>query len=157
MSPDESPHAPLQAKERWEFDAAGKLEQARLYKEKGTNYFKAGKFQLAEKNYKRCVEFLEFESGKWVGWGSVGYGGGVVCGLVFSSGLLGSSAMHIVHLRYLLTGDGEIPLLRYTVVVSIGTRKIGVPKKCADRFGNRSVSPKHSDTSVRLSSKVCFV
>lgn len=50
------------AKERWEFDAAGKLEQSRLYKEKGTNYFKAGKFQLAEKNYKRCVEFLEYES-----------------------------------------------------------------------------------------------
>ncbi|XP_043196516.1 peptidyl-prolyl cis-trans isomerase FKBP4-like [Amphibalanus amphitrite] len=50
------------AKERWEFDAAGKLEQAKLYKEKGTNYFKAGKFQLAEKNYKRCVEFLEFET-----------------------------------------------------------------------------------------------
>lgn len=50
------------AKERWEFDAAGKLEQAKLYKEKGTSYFKAGKFQLAEKNYKRCVEFLEFET-----------------------------------------------------------------------------------------------
>ncbi|XP_037070497.1 LOW QUALITY PROTEIN: peptidyl-prolyl cis-trans isomerase FKBP4-like [Pollicipes pollicipes] len=50
------------AKERWEFDAAGKLEQAKLYKEKGTNYFKAGKYQLAEKNYKRCVDFLEFEN-----------------------------------------------------------------------------------------------
>ena len=58
-------YLPRQAKERWEFDAAGKLEQAKLYKEKGTNYFKASKYQLAEKNYKRCVEFLEFESSEY--------------------------------------------------------------------------------------------
>ncbi|KAK7864395.1 hypothetical protein R5R35_010986 [Gryllus longicercus] len=51
------------AKESWSLDTDGKLEQAKFFKEKGTNYFKAGKYTLAAKMYKNIITFMEFESG----------------------------------------------------------------------------------------------
>ncbi|XP_073952744.1 FK506-binding protein 59kD isoform X2 [Choristoneura fumiferana] len=47
------------AKESWSMDGPEKIEQAKIYKEKGTNYFKAGKHQLAIKMYKRVVSLLD--------------------------------------------------------------------------------------------------
>ena len=52
------------AKEAWSMDADEKLEQAKICKEQGTNHFKAGKFALAIKQYKKIVSFLEFEKSK---------------------------------------------------------------------------------------------
>ncbi|XP_050308146.1 FK506-binding protein 59 [Anthonomus grandis grandis] len=50
------------AKEGWEMDVEEKIEQCKLFKEKGTNYFKNGKYQLAIKLYKRIQTLLEGES-----------------------------------------------------------------------------------------------
>ncbi|XP_026330184.1 FK506-binding protein 59 isoform X2 [Hyposmocoma kahamanoa] len=47
------------AKEIWSMDGSEKLEQAKLFKEKGTNYFKGGKNQLAIKMYKRVVSLVD--------------------------------------------------------------------------------------------------
>lgn len=47
------------AKESWSMDGPEKIEQAKIYKEKGTNYFKAGKHQLAIKMYKRVGTLLD--------------------------------------------------------------------------------------------------
>ncbi|KAG8237760.1 hypothetical protein J437_LFUL014303 [Ladona fulva] len=51
------------AKESWELDADGKLDQAGIFKEKGTNYFKAGKMDKALKQYKKIVKFIEHDTG----------------------------------------------------------------------------------------------
>nr|QBH73893.1 fk506-binding protein [Nicoletia phytophila] len=51
------------AKESWELDSDEKLEQAKFFKEKGTNYFKLEKYTLALKMYKKIIRFLEHESG----------------------------------------------------------------------------------------------
>lgn len=48
-------------KESWSMDGAEKIEQAKMFKEKGTNYFKGSKFQLAIKMYKRVTALLEGE------------------------------------------------------------------------------------------------
>uniref|UniRef100_A0A1B6LHD6 peptidylprolyl isomerase n=1 Tax=Graphocephala atropunctata TaxID=36148 RepID=A0A1B6LHD6_9HEMI len=50
-------------KETWALDSDGKLEQGKFFKEKGTNYFKSNKLQLALKMYKKAIEYLEFDSG----------------------------------------------------------------------------------------------
>lgn len=50
-------------KESWALDAKERVEQANLFKEKGTQYFKASKFQLAVKMYKKVLEFIENEKG----------------------------------------------------------------------------------------------
>ncbi|XP_014359722.2 FK506-binding protein 59 isoform X1 [Papilio machaon] len=47
------------AKESWAMDGTEKLEQAKIFKEKGTGYFKNNKFQLAIKMYKRVTSLLE--------------------------------------------------------------------------------------------------
>lgn len=47
------------AKEQWLLEGPEKLEQAKMFKEKGTNYFKATKFQLAIKMYKKVVSILD--------------------------------------------------------------------------------------------------
>lgn len=52
------------AKESWSLDAEEKVEQSKLFKEKGTAYFKAGKYELAIKLYKKIQLFLESEKGK---------------------------------------------------------------------------------------------
>ncbi|XP_023215754.1 peptidyl-prolyl cis-trans isomerase FKBP4-like [Centruroides sculpturatus] len=46
----------------WEMDSDEKLEQSEISKNKGTNYFKAGKYNLAVKQYKKIIDFLEYET-----------------------------------------------------------------------------------------------
>lgn len=47
------------AKESWLMDGAEKLEQAKIYKEKGTGYFRANKYLLSIKMYKRVSSLLD--------------------------------------------------------------------------------------------------
>ncbi|XP_026031830.1 peptidyl-prolyl cis-trans isomerase FKBP4 [Astatotilapia calliptera] len=51
------------AKESWEMNISEKLEQSSIVKEKGTQYFKEGKYKHASVQYKRIVSWLEHESG----------------------------------------------------------------------------------------------
>lgn len=51
------------AKESWEMNTAEKIEQSGIVKEKGTQYFKDGKYKQASVQYKRIVSWLEHESG----------------------------------------------------------------------------------------------
>lgn len=50
------------AKESWEMNTQEKLEQSVIVKEKGTQYFKEGKYKQASVQYKRIVSWLENES-----------------------------------------------------------------------------------------------
>jgi hypothetical protein len=52
-------------KESWDMDCTEKLEQARFFKEKGTNYFKSAKYSLALRMYKKIVDILDFDSGMY--------------------------------------------------------------------------------------------
>ncbi|CAG9580154.1 unnamed protein product [Danaus chrysippus] len=47
------------AKEPWAMSADERVQQAKICKEKGTNYFKDNKYQLAIKKYKKVVALLE--------------------------------------------------------------------------------------------------
>jgi FK506-binding protein 4/5 len=49
------------AKESWQLDGEQKLEQAAIFKEAGTTFFKQGKFDLAANKYNKIIEFLEHE------------------------------------------------------------------------------------------------
>ncbi|CAK6951128.1 peptidyl-prolyl cis-trans isomerase FKBP4 [Scomber scombrus] len=51
------------AKESWEMNTLEKLEQSIIVKDKGTQYFKEGKYKQASVQYKRIVSWLEHESG----------------------------------------------------------------------------------------------
>ncbi|XP_065813339.1 peptidyl-prolyl cis-trans isomerase FKBP4 isoform X1 [Labrus bergylta] len=51
------------AKESWEMNTVEKLEQSVIVKEKGTQYFKEGKYKHASVQYKRIVSWLEHEAG----------------------------------------------------------------------------------------------
>ncbi|KAM4748341.1 peptidyl-prolyl cis-trans isomerase FKBP4 [Rhinophrynus dorsalis] len=51
------------AKESWEMNGEEKLEQAVLVKERGTQYFKVGRYRQAVIQYKKIVLWLEHESG----------------------------------------------------------------------------------------------
>ncbi|XP_066519466.1 peptidyl-prolyl cis-trans isomerase FKBP5 [Hoplias malabaricus] len=51
------------AKESWEMDLNEKLEKAVLVKQKGTQYFKAGRYYHAVIQYQRIVSWLEMECG----------------------------------------------------------------------------------------------
>ncbi|XP_023131151.2 peptidyl-prolyl cis-trans isomerase FKBP4 [Amphiprion ocellaris] len=51
------------AKESWEMNTVEKLEQSVIVKEKGTQYFKEGKYKQASVQYRRIVSWLEHESG----------------------------------------------------------------------------------------------
>ncbi|XP_068595191.1 peptidyl-prolyl cis-trans isomerase FKBP4 [Brachionichthys hirsutus] len=51
------------AKESWEMNTGEKLDQSSIVKEKGTQYFKEGKYKQASVQYKRIVSWLEHESG----------------------------------------------------------------------------------------------
>ncbi|NXF32478.1 FKBP5 isomerase, partial [Nyctibius bracteatus] len=57
------PSVYLQAKESWEMDTKEKLEQAAIVKEKGTMYFKEGKYLQAVIQYGKIVSWLEMEYG----------------------------------------------------------------------------------------------
>ncbi|KAF6339353.1 FKBP prolyl isomerase 4 [Rhinolophus ferrumequinum] len=50
------------AKESWEMNAEEKLEQSTIVKERGTVYFKEGKYKQASLQYKKIVSWLEYES-----------------------------------------------------------------------------------------------
>uniref|UniRef100_A0AAQ5X1A9 peptidylprolyl isomerase n=1 Tax=Amphiprion ocellaris TaxID=80972 RepID=A0AAQ5X1A9_AMPOC len=49
--------------ESWEMNTVEKLEQSVIVKEKGTQYFKEGKYKQASVQYRRIVSWLEHESG----------------------------------------------------------------------------------------------
>jgi len=49
------------AKESWQLDADAKLEQAKIFKEKGTKHFKESKFEIASTRYQKVIDFLEHE------------------------------------------------------------------------------------------------
>ncbi|XP_069084254.1 peptidyl-prolyl cis-trans isomerase FKBP4 isoform X2 [Pleurodeles waltl] len=51
------------AKESWEMNAEEKLEQGVIVKDRGTQYFKEGKYKQASLQYKKIVSWLENESG----------------------------------------------------------------------------------------------
>ncbi|XP_075066695.1 peptidyl-prolyl cis-trans isomerase FKBP4 [Mixophyes fleayi] len=51
------------AKESWEMNSEEKVEQGGLVKERGTQYFKAGRFRQAIIQYKKIILWLEHESG----------------------------------------------------------------------------------------------
>ncbi|KAE8613578.1 hypothetical protein XENTR_v10007767 [Xenopus tropicalis] len=51
------------AKESWEMNAEEKLEQGCLVKERGTQYFKDGRYRQATIQYKKIIQWLEHESG----------------------------------------------------------------------------------------------
>ncbi|XP_061438542.1 peptidyl-prolyl cis-trans isomerase FKBP4 isoform X2 [Rhineura floridana] len=51
------------AKESWEMNTNEKLEQGSIAKEKGTQYFKEGKYKRATLQYKKIVSWLEHETG----------------------------------------------------------------------------------------------
>ncbi|KAM9672360.1 peptidyl-prolyl cis-trans isomerase FKBP4 isoform 1-T1 [Trichechus inunguis] len=50
------------AKESWEMNPEEKLEQSTIVKERGTGYFKEGKYKQALLQYKKIVSWLEYES-----------------------------------------------------------------------------------------------
>lgn len=52
------------AKESWEMDQEEKLEQAKLCKIRGTEYFKQEKYRLAIRQYKKVTDYLQYDSGK---------------------------------------------------------------------------------------------
>ncbi|CAG9858142.1 unnamed protein product [Phyllotreta striolata] len=49
-------------KESWSLDSADKIEQSKLFKDRGTSYFKSGKYQLALKLYKRIQSYIESDT-----------------------------------------------------------------------------------------------
>ncbi|XP_072910071.1 peptidyl-prolyl cis-trans isomerase FKBP5-like [Hemitrygon akajei] len=49
----------VKAKESWEMDTREKLEQAAIVKEKGTSYFKRGKYEQAQIQYRKIVAWLD--------------------------------------------------------------------------------------------------
>lgn len=51
------------SKEAWEMNQEEKIEHARIYKERGTHYFKKEKYRLAVKQYKKIVDLLQYDSG----------------------------------------------------------------------------------------------
>lgn len=52
------------AKDSWALDSNERIEQTKLFKEKGTKYFKDGKFELALKLYKKIQSYLEEDKGE---------------------------------------------------------------------------------------------
>jgi len=50
-----------QSKESWQLDADQKLAQAKILKEKGTKFFKTGKYEIAASRYMKVIDFLEHE------------------------------------------------------------------------------------------------
>lgn len=53
--------------EHWELDNEQKIEQGKIFKEKGTKYFKSEKYSLALKMYKKMIDYLEFDDGSTEG------------------------------------------------------------------------------------------
>lgn len=49
-------------KDSWSLDTKEKVEQAVMFKNKGTDFFKAGKYKLAIKQYKKIIEYIQYET-----------------------------------------------------------------------------------------------
>jgi len=49
------------SKESWQLDADQKVEQAKIFKDKGTKFFKGGKYEIASSRYNKVIDFLEHE------------------------------------------------------------------------------------------------
>jgi len=49
------------AKESWQLNAEQKVEQAKIFKERGTKFFKDGKFNIACSRYEKVIDYLEHE------------------------------------------------------------------------------------------------
>lgn len=47
--------------ESWQLDPDQKVVQAKMFKEKGTKFFKEGKFDIAASRYNRVIDFIEHE------------------------------------------------------------------------------------------------
>lgn len=52
----------FQAVDSWSLKSHEKIELAKVFKEKGTNYFKADKYNLAIKMYKNVTSYLDFDN-----------------------------------------------------------------------------------------------
>merc|ERR1712156_681219 len=50
------------AKESWQMDGEEKLEQSLLFKEKGTEFFKQSKYDMASKKYNKILNSLSMRS-----------------------------------------------------------------------------------------------
>ncbi|KAK3856834.1 hypothetical protein Pcinc_036866 [Petrolisthes cinctipes] len=51
------------ARESWEMDQEEKVEQAKVCKDRGTAFFKQEKYRLAVKQYKKVLDFLQYDNG----------------------------------------------------------------------------------------------
>lgn len=49
------------AKESWQMNGEEKLDQSVIFKDKGTDFFKQGKYDLASNKYNKIIEYLEHE------------------------------------------------------------------------------------------------
>jgi len=49
------------AKEGWQMDGDQKLEQSQIYKDRGTDFFKANKLDMAANKYRKVIDLLEHE------------------------------------------------------------------------------------------------
>lgn len=49
------------AKESWQMDGDQKLVEAKIYREKGTEFFKAAKIDIAANKYRKIIDLLEHE------------------------------------------------------------------------------------------------
>lgn len=52
------------AKESWEMDQEEKIEYAKICKERGSAFFKQEKYRLAVKQYKKVLDFLQYDNGE---------------------------------------------------------------------------------------------
>lgn len=52
------------AKDSWALDSKEKVEQSKMFKDKGTKYFKNGKYELALKLYERIGSYLDSDTGE---------------------------------------------------------------------------------------------
>lgn len=51
------------AKESWEMDQVEKIEYAKICKDRGSTFFKEEKYRLAVKQYKKILDFLQYDNG----------------------------------------------------------------------------------------------
>lgn len=49
-------------KETWNMTSEEKLEQSEIVKNKGTNYFRNNRYEMASKQYKKIIDYLQYES-----------------------------------------------------------------------------------------------